>query len=151
MDRLSLVMVAQRRLQLRRQGLDLPDSQCTMGSAEIIQENKRTMTGAAGWRVVDEYYQLLQAPPEATVWRQELGIRKTDCVALLLLGIADSWRRLVLVFEALPFQMFKLLDAADDASALDMAASLQRKHASCENCCDPLFGQEPGRSQQARC
>ena len=141
MDRLSLVMVAQSRLRLKRQGLMLPDSRCDMTRAEVIMENKRTLTGDAGWDVIVAYQDLLQASPRDTVWRAELGIRKNDCVAHLLLGIGDAFRRLILAFDCLPYQLFSVIDAEDDEEALQKAEILQQQHCHCKHCKDPLFGE----------
>ena len=137
MNRVSLLEVAQNRIKLRRMGLSLPDSRCSSDRADVIQMNKDLLTGATGWQVVAGYQALLEAPSHDQVWDAGAGLNKSECINLLLLGICDAWRRLVLTLDALPFQLFQLIEGSE-SDALRAAETLIRRHGPCDQCCDPL-------------
>ena len=140
MDKLSFVETAQSRLKLRRQGLSLPNSACTANAAEVIAGNLDILTGKAGVQTVGEYYALLLTPAGDEVWHQGLGVRKEHCLPLILLAVCDTFRRLILPFETLPYQLFGLADMTP-REALERAGSLKRQHGGCEFCRDQLFGE----------
>ena len=142
MDRVSLVETLQSRLRLRRQGLKLPDSQSESSCVpeEVVRLNAEILTGEAGWDCIGAYQELLLTPADVAVWRHDLGVRKEQCLALILLAVCDTFRRLVLPFEAMPYQMFRLLDG-NLLEALQLARSMRQQHASCDRCCDPLFAE----------
>ena len=142
MHRVSLVEALQARLRLRRQGLRLPGSQ-RKGSCvpeEVVRLNAEILTGEAGWDCIGAYSELLDTPADAALWRHDLGVQKEQCLALILLGVCDCFRRLVLPFEAMPYQMFRLLDGTLN-DALQLAKSMKRQHGSCDHCRDPLFAE----------
>ena len=138
MNRVSLLEVAQNRMKLRRLGLALPDSRCASDRSDVIQMNKELLTGATGWQVVAGYQALLEAPSNGQAWDAAAGLNKSECINLLLMGVCDSWRRLVLTLDALPFQLFQLIQGSE-SDALCRAESLLRTHGPCDQCCDPLF------------
>ena len=140
MDRLSLAETMQNRLKMRRQGLLLPGhaSACEDLPYKVAQENLAILTGRAGWETLAEYQSMLLTPAGAQLWNTDLGVYKEQCLSLMLLAIGDGFRRLILPFESMPYQLFRLVHGnLDEAKAL--AVSLQQQNADCLCCSDPLF------------
>ena len=102
--------------------------------------NAEVLTGSAGWDAIGAYHEMLVTPVEAALWHQELGVQKEQCLSLMLLAVCDTFRRLVLPFEALPYQTFRLLHGSEQ-EALQLAKSLKQKHCRCSRCRDPLFSE----------
>ena len=142
MHDVSFVEVAQNRLRLRSSGLDLPDSRCHHTREEVALLNLRIVSGDAGRHAIDEYFRMLQRPQTDDEWFSDLGVSKQQSLHLMLLALCDAWRRLVLPFEAMPWQLFKVI-AMEPAHALDYVCVLRREHYStdCHRCSDELFSE----------
>ena len=140
MDQVSYVEVAQTRLRLRSSGLELRESRCQQNRAEVALMNLQLVTGGTGNNVADGYCNLLQLPQSHPVWCSDLGVSKQDCLPLLFVGACDGWRRLVLPYDCMPWQLLKVL-SMEPAAALDFAADLQKQHCRCSRCRDSGFSQ----------
>ena len=140
MDRASFLEAAQTRLKLRRRGLQLPESKCSQSAEDVVLGNMEMLTGRAGWQALREYHELLLMPDGDEVWQQDLGVRKSACIALILIGVGDTFRRLILPFEGLPYKALTLVEG-DPRDALRSAEALRNQHTRCPACSDPLFSE----------
>ena len=94
---------------LKRKGLTMTDSECTVDHAGLVNLNLRLLSGAAAKEAIADFQCMLDAPETDDVWYSALGVQKGPSVIMILMGIADTYRRLVLPSECLPWQMFSLL------------------------------------------
>ena len=140
MDRVSWVETAQARARLKAQGLRLEQSRCAAGSRDVALMNLQLLSGEAGLEVVAAYDELFRAHQDHDCWYRTLGVRKEDALNLLFLAVGDSWRRLVLPFQCLPWQFLRLV-TFDGKEALDFAYACTHQHGTCDRCRDDLFTQ----------
>ena len=142
MDRVSFAEVARSRLRLRSRGLELKESRCQhhMNPKNVAELTIDIMTGVSGWKVIDEFQQYLEAPSEDPMWHHELGVRKRDCVSLLVIGAADAYRRLILPSQCLPWRLFTVVNQSPP-DALATMRQLKTTYTGCTHCMDPLFAQ----------
>ncbi|CAE7227113.1 unnamed protein product [Symbiodinium sp. CCMP2592] len=118
---------------------DAPDSNPAF-KQQVVEMNLNILTGGAGKTAIAEYWQLLRSPATANNWFADLGVSKNDSLPLLLIGVCEAWRRLVLPYTCLPWQLL-LVTRMDVDGALDFAVSLQRQHCGCPRCSDPMFAE----------
>ena len=137
MDQVSYAETAQTRLRLKSIGLELPGSKCPSSRDEVIEVNLNILIGGAGQGAIAEYRKLLESPATADNWFADLGVSKDDSLPLLLIGICEAWRRLVLPYSSLPWQLLRVA-RMDVDDALDLVAALQKQHCSCPRCSDPM-------------
>ena len=112
MDLLSFADTVRSRIKLKSKGLRLSDTECTMTPQDLIRLNRKLLTGEAAREIICDFQCMLDAAESDDVWYASLGVRKPECITMLLIGIADTWRRLVLPSQCLPWQVFTLLDEA---------------------------------------
>eukprot|EP00439_Symbiodinium_sp_Y106_P065793 s1996_g10.t1 len=127
MDQVSYAETAQTRLRLKSIGLELPGSKCPSSRDEVIEVNLNILIGGAGQGAIAEYRKLLESPATADNWFADLGVSKDDSLPLLLIGICEAWRRLVLPYSSLPWQLLRVA-RMDVDDALDLVAALQKQH-----------------------
>lgn len=100
-------------------------------------ENAKVLSGDAGMQVMYEYYNMLQQP-EDLVWSSEFGVRQCDCFPLVMIALADSWRRLVLPFWGLPWKLFGLVSMSSE-QGLDFLRCAGMEAGECCKCQDRFF------------
>ena len=145
MDKVGFLETCRARFRLRMRGLKLPlpHSQCQhSGLNEIVALALDIIQGRAGRGVIADFGRMLAAPPNDVLWHTHLGLRKADCVDLLLIGAADGFRRLVLPYMCQPWQLFSTVNQSVDA-ALASFQALRAQNAACEKCQDPMFAKAP--------
>ena len=147
MEKVSFTEVARARLRLKNRGLTLSDSACRNANVDDLAKlTREIITGETGWRVIDDFQRLLEAPSTADVWFPSLGVQKQDSVELLLIGVADAYRRLVMPYECLPWQLFQVV-GQEPTVALETLKTLRQQHRTCSMCIDPMFSQALGKKK----
>lgn len=139
MDQISFVESVRHRLRLRRSGLSLKDSKVCQTEQDLAELNLRIICGEEGFRTVNEFYRILTDPSARDrlgLW----GIDVLDCVDSILLGMSDTWRRLVLPFQCQPWQGFRILRMSAE-EGLAFLSEEQAKVRNCQSCADTFFFQ----------
>ena len=140
MDKMSFLETVRSRYRMRLSGLALPESKCTRSTQDdMVDLGLEVFLGRAGRAVVAEFGEMLLTAPDDIIWH---GLDKRDCVELLLISGADSFRRLVLPFACLPWQLFGAVKQAPEAAFATLQA-LTRQHGQCPKCADPMFSKAP--------
>ena len=142
MDEVSYTETAQNRFRLKSIGLELPESKCPSTRGQVAELSLNILTGGAGKTAIAEYLQLLESPATADNWFADLGVSKHDSLPLLLIGICEAWRRLVLPYTCCPWQLLQVV-RMDVDNALDFLVSLNKQHCRCPRCRDPMFAEAP--------
>ena len=137
MDHVSYVETVRCRLRLRARGLELAGSKCQLTSDDLVGLNLKLMTGAAGRQVLAEYLEMLQCPPDSAYWPACVSLQ--DMAPLLVIGLCDSFRRLVLPYQCLQYQVLQVVDFDDDRAAFKHMIQLAKTHNTCPACQDPYF------------
>ena len=102
--------------------------------------NLAVLSGNRGRDVLREYLTLLQAPADHELWYPDLGVSKQESLQVVFFAITDSWRRLILPFKALQYQLLRLV-VMEVEEALDYASVLRAQTRGCDNCKDVMFSQ----------
>ena len=109
MDQVSLVETCRARFDSRCLGLSLANSKCTMTHAELLMSSIDIITGHTGRKVVRTFTEVLCADPTDTVWCPWSGpwpmATFESTGALILITMADSWRRLVFARQRQPHEV----------------------------------------------
>ena len=135
---------------MKQQGLCLPNSKCQHSNTEaIVKLNLEVLSGEAGRTAVAGFCDMLLAPPNDEAWFPQLGIlTKASCLDLLFLGAADAYRRLVMPYGCLPWNMLRIVRQSPHA-ALATLKALQQQYRSCGHCIDPVFSQAASQHLEA--
>lgn len=139
MDQISFVESIRHRLRLRRCDLGLQDSSVQHTEADLAELNLRLICGEEGFKTVTEFYNIFwnsNIEGYLDVW----GISVIDCVDCILLGMADTWRRLVLPFKCQPWQCFRISRMCAD-TGLAFLSREQTQVCNCSACADTFFFQ----------
>ena len=108
-----------------------------MSPDELVHKNMRVVTGEAGLEVLLDYHHILQ--DNDMVWSRDFGILQDDCLPIVIMAMADSWRRLVLPFSGMPWCIFRLIDM-DEEQGTDYLRQVGLQAGSCPKCQDCFFG-----------
>ena len=143
MDQISLVETIRHRLRLRRTGLGLKDSKVQHSERDLAELNLRLVSGEEGEKVLSAFFSSLTSnlDGQSDVW----GIPVVECVDAILLGMSDTWRRLVLPFQCQPWQCFRIARMNAD-SGLSFLRREQEKVKGCRSCADTFFFQVSWRA-----
>ena len=139
MDHLSLLETVRIRTRLRIQNILPQTSKCTMSLEEFGQNATRVLTGEAGMDVLHEYFNILQLPGDLA-WSSFFGLNQDECLPITVMGMADSWRRLVLPFQGMPWALFRLIHMDFD-QGVEFLRDTGLRTGGCAKCQDPFFGQ----------
>lgn len=139
MDHLSLLETVRIRTRLRIQNILPQTSKCTMSPEEFGQNATRVLTGEAGMDVLHEYFNILQLPGDLA-WSSFFGLNQDECLPITVMGMADSWRRLVLPFQGMPWALFRLIHMDFD-QGIEFLRDTGLRTGGCAKCQDPFFGQ----------
>lgn len=137
MDRLSLVETVRHRSQLRLRGILPETSKCFMTDEQLSEANLAFLTGDAGLTVLQEYMDFLQCPG-GELLPDEFNVSQDECFPLVVIGLCDSWRRLVLPFTGLPWTLFRAINIPFN-QGLDYMRSLGLRAGACSHCQDQFF------------
>ena len=144
MNEASLVESIRHRVFLRQQGLELLDSKCTKTDADLIRLNYELVTGQTGWRAVMEFYDLLRASEDDDCWMPFLTprLQYSGCFDLIAGAMCNSWRRLVLPYQCLPWGLFHMV-YVNTEEAMHCLRDLQvaNQDSGCSGCQDPSFSE----------
>jgi hypothetical protein len=128
---------------MKSKGLSLPKSTCTVTEVELPALNYSLLSGERAMQAVKEFLEVLEAPPSADVWMPWLGkaeLSFSGCFDLLVTTMADTWRRLYLPFQSLPWIFFKIAFLEYEEAAQYM----EELRTEVEDCCrDPACVQAP--------
>ena len=138
MDQISFVESVRHRLRLRRCGLGLTSSRVQHTEKELAELNLRLISGEEGEKTLTAFYHLLTTDigGQSAMW----GIPVFDCLDSILLGMADTWRRLVLPFQCQPWQCFRISRMNAEAGLAYLRAEHEKVKA-CPSCADTFFFQ----------
>ena len=139
MDRVSYVETVRQRLLLRRSGLTLRDSNIQETEPDLAELNLQLICGEAGIDVIKEFYNMLaesQLSDDMALW----GVSLEECLNAIITGMSDSWRRLVLPFESLPWKSFRILRMPPN-TGLEFLRREHQQTSTCAACGDAFFFQ----------
>ena len=139
MDRASLMETIRFRLRHRRSGLALEQSHCQQSADEFAEMNLQMVSGEAGWDAICEFMRLL-VTVETEELHRVLNISMEDSMKLIIPAMCDSWRRLVLPYQGLPFQVLKII-RMDPNTGLSFMKTLREQACGCSFCEDRFFSQ----------
>ena len=113
MDQASLLETIRIRLRMRRHGLRLEASKCQHSALEFAKMNVKMLMGGDAWDVISKALNLLTTRQSEEL-HSAFGINVQDSMTPLIVSICDCWRRLVLPFQRMPWQLLRIVDMEPD-------------------------------------
>ena len=109
MDEVALVDTWRQRVEAKQLGVRLVSSACgDIAEATVVNATVDVWTGVAAEKVVAKFTQLLLSPPESPLWQPWESARThatfESTAELVIITMADAWRRLVFARDRQPFQ-----------------------------------------------
>ena len=138
MDHISLVETVRHRVRLRLQGLSFSDSKCQHSADELASMNLLVFTGQTGWDAVHQSYRLLLQDPSSDEWHPHYRLNYQSCVQLMLTTVCDTWRRLILPYQCLTYNILRAVQMEDE-SGLEFIWREHRRAGECPCCQDQFF------------
>lgn len=137
MDRASLVETVRARLRLCRSGLRLDRSKCACDPDQLAQINLELVSGDAGRDCLRDFMKLF-GDGEKQQLLDTFGIPISECLTPVIRTVCDTWRRLVLPYQCLPWQFFRILNMGPEEGLPFIEHQLQKTH-QCSLCMDVFF------------
>lgn len=138
MDQVSLVETVRHKVYLRSCGLELPQSSCAASEQDLVELNLQVVSGETGWNALCAFHALLEAPEDAECWNPGVHLNFGECFDLVLPAMSNTWRRLVMPYESLPWALFRLVKLDADAALVSLEGLLMQT-SQCSKCQDISF------------